>query len=205
MMDVPTLYGPVLRLAGHAHQPAQRPDQPIIAGTVLERSRGPERADGAVDERRLRRAQRVGVEAELGGRARTQILNDDIGALHDELSQARAFGGIPEVDHGRSLVAVEALEGGGHAAPIGRRPTARIVTVGLLDLDDVGTEVTEDSAGVRCRDTVPELDHGDTVKRQEPRHSHSGILHLGKKRDEGRMAFFHTITERSYSMTTTSS
>ena len=161
----------LVRLSRHAHQAAERLHQGIIAGAVLERARAAEGADGAIDQRRFEGAQRLGVEAELRRRARPQILNDDVRPLDNEPPQPFALARVLQVHHGRTLVAVETLEGGGHRAPVGRRPAAGIVAVGLLDLDYVGTEVAENLPGIWRRHAVSELDHRDAVERQTSRHS----------------------------------
>src|SRR5439155_10429497 len=45
-----------------------------------------------------------------------------------------------------------------------RAPLARVVALGALDLDDVGTEVREDLAGHRPGQRLPDLDDPDAVE-----------------------------------------
>ena len=105
----------------------------------------------------------LGIEAKVRCGAGPQILNHHVGAIDDELSQPLALGRIFQVHHHGALIAIEALKCGGHAAPIRRRPAARIIAVRFLDLDHVGAEIAKDLARVRRRDAVTELDDGDAA------------------------------------------
>src|SRR5262249_49399283 len=98
-------------------------------------------------------------------RSGAEILHHDVGGGH-HLAGALLVGGIGEVQHHRSLVAVDRVEIRCHALGIvGRTPFAGIVAdLRAFNLYDVGTEVAEHHGGVRAGQDAAEIHHDETVQ-----------------------------------------
>src|ERR1051326_455691 len=181
--------GPPPPLATHAHQPAERLHERIVAGPARQRAGTAEGTDAAVDQTFVARAQGRGVEPQFLDHAGPQILDQHIGALLDQPHEARALVGVTQIDGDGEFVAVEALEDLRGAAPIGRRPVARVVTaIALLDLDHRRAQVGKDFARVGRGDAVAELDHGDVGERRRAGHGFPGLLTPERYTPRGRWA-----------------
>ena len=122
------------------------------------RAAGAEGAHVAIDERWLRCAQRRRIQTQFLDLAGAQILYAHVGALDDQALEAAAFFGVAQVYHRRALVAIERLKRGRRAVDEGRPPFARIVAVGLLDLDHFGAQVAQNLPGEGRGDAVSQFD-----------------------------------------------
>ena len=105
------------------------------------------------------------VDAQLGGRARSVVLDQDV-ALPGEVEEELATIRRREVDAQAALVAVDGHVRGAlvlgldlHRAPL--RVAAR-----RLDLEDVGTEVGQHHRAVRPGEQLAEVEDADPGERQ---------------------------------------
>src|SRR5215472_5723196 len=159
-------------VAVHHHEPREGLHHGLVAGLELERARAPEGPHRAVDEPREALGERLGAEPHLLEGAGTEILDQDVGTS-DQIQQPLDVGGPLEIEGDAALVGVDGEEARRDALPEGRTPAARVVTLGPLDLDDVGAHVAED---LRCDgpgQILRNLDDGDPVERE-----HALSLHM---------------------------
>src|SRR5262249_42737628 len=155
-------------LAGVSHDAAGRLDDEIHAGLLRQRSARAEGGDRAVDQPRVLGVQRLPAEAVPIHDARTEVLDQHVGAAHQAPHQRRA-GLLADVDGEAALVAVQALE----VEPADlRRKAARSVGVAdavaaprLLDLDDVGAHVAEERRAPGPRRLMAHVDDADARER----------------------------------------
>ncbi|MNT29755.1 hypothetical protein D3C72_1655120 [compost metagenome] len=125
-----------------------------------------ESADFAADQLRLGHAQAVGIEPVLRRRAGPQVVEENVGALRDQLVQLGKVAGILDVKADEALAAVDGMEGRAAALPLARPPAARRIARGPFDLPDVRAESCKNLAGERRRSAVAQFDHDHTVERQ---------------------------------------
>src|SRR5207302_1111814 len=122
-----------------------------------------EAGDGAVDQPRVDRGQRVVAEAELVHHARPEVFPDHVRGLHEALHDLEGVG-LPEIERDAALVAVHREEAGRHL-PL--RPLAleelvpRLVAVARLDLDHVRAEQRELVRAVRTGEVAREVEDPD--------------------------------------------
>jgi hypothetical protein len=130
-------------LAGHAHQPAQRLREEVVAGQRAGLLAGAERGHRARHEPGVRLPQRLAVEPPARHQPGPERLDQHVGP-RGEPARELDVAGIAEVERERALVAVESEVVGRLAVAIRRTPVARVVAaVGALDLDHVRAEVAE--------------------------------------------------------------
>ncbi len=97
---------------------------------------------------------------------RTEVLDDDVRALHQPLDGG-ASALVGEVECDAALAPVERQVVGGLAAVEWRPPGARLVArAGPLDLDHVGAEIGEEHRAIRAREDPREVEHPDPRERQ---------------------------------------
>src|SRR5207245_986753 len=106
---------------------------------------------------------RPGAKPQLIDRARAQVLEHDV-RVADQRREPLDGLAVLEVHDDRALVGVDGEKAGRRALPERRAPLARVVALGALDLDDVGTEVREDLAGHRPGQRLSDLDDTDAVQ-----------------------------------------
>ena len=127
-------------------------------------------ADGAVDEPRVARAQRVRAEAELVGEPGPEALEEDVGAVR-EPQQRLAPARVAQRERERALARVGGEEHRPLAVPERRPPGAAVVArVGPLDLDHVRAERRQDLRAVGAGDRRRHVEHAHPLqRRQAPR------------------------------------
>src|SRR5439155_2498669 len=97
----------------------------VVTGAVARGAGQPEAGDRRVDDAGVERAARVFAQPELFHRAGTEVLDHNVGALHDpacRFAVVRAY----EVELDRSLVAIGRQVVRALAADKGRAPAARL-------------------------------------------------------------------------------
>ena len=124
---------------------------------------GAEPADGGVHDPRVGGAHRREVEAEALQAARPEVLDHHVGPA-GKLAGEPEVAGVAQVQHHRTLVAVDPQVVGRGLTADGRGPRARLVAVGRLDLDDVRAEVGEQHGRVGAGEHPGEV--GDEQARQ---------------------------------------
>jgi hypothetical protein len=158
--------GPV-RLAGDADDPAYSLHERVVARLVAERADAAERADRAVDEAGVARAEGLVAEAALVGEPGPEALDEDVGAVGEPEDGLEA-GGVGQAERDRALARVRAEEHRADAVDERRAPRARLVAaVRPLDLDDVRAERAEDLRAVRPRERRRDVEHPQAGERQE--------------------------------------
>ena len=116
-----------------------------------------ESLDPGVEEVGVDRAQVCLVEAQLLPRARSGVLEDDVGGAH-ELEEAAPILIASEIECHPSLRAVAV-----HVdVRRGRRQEVRALAAGGLDLDDVGAQLREEPCGKRPRPEARQIDDAVT-------------------------------------------
>jgi len=133
-------------LAVHHHEPGEGLDHGLVAGLELEGPRAAEGPHRAVDQPRKPLCERLGAQTHLFQRAGTEILNEHVGAA-DEIQEPLHVLGLLEIYRDAALVGVDGKKARGHAFPERRAPAAGVVALRPLDLDHVGTHVSEDLRG----------------------------------------------------------
>src|SRR5690606_29275143 len=104
------------------------------------RSRLPETGDAEHDQARVDLREYVPAKTPLLQRARAEILDEDVGGLHEPLDNLHAERGA-QIGCDRSLVTVQDLVIEPDTV-LAVAPVARLVTrIRTLDLDDVGAEI----------------------------------------------------------------
>src|SRR5882724_3574441 len=160
--------GRAVGLARDRHDSAERLHERLVPGAVLPRSGPAERGDGAVNEAGVERGQNVVAEPEALHRARPEILDEDVRALHEIAKDVGAFRGL-QIEREIPLVAVDDQVRRRFPALV-RRPCPRFVArAGVLHLDDVGPHVGQQHAAEGPREDTREIDDADTVEREGSR------------------------------------
>src|SRR5215470_3442338 len=172
-------------VAVHHHEPGEGLHHGLVAGLELERARAAEGPYRAVDEPREALGERLGAESHLLEGAGTEILDEDVGAP-DQLQQPLDVGGLLEIEGDAALVGVDGEEARRNALPEGRAPAARVVTLGPLDLDDVGAHVAEDLRGDGPGQILRDLDDADAVERKHVLNLHEALSPHPTLSPEGR-------------------
>src|SRR5215210_735088 len=161
------LRGFAVGLARDAHDATPGLHQEVVARSVLIRPWA-EARDGAVDEARVRFLERLVTETELLQGPAPPVFDQDVGPgreLLDPLQPRRVF----EVNPDRTLVPVDGEKirrlAIFLAADEGRSPVTGVVpALGVLDLYDVGPEVTEHHRRVRPGQNPREVEDPDAFK-----------------------------------------
>ncbi|CAD5296742.1 hypothetical protein BOS5A_230455 [Bosea sp. EC-HK365B] len=140
------LHRRALGLAGDRHRAAHSLDQEVVAGARRIGAVLAEAGDRAIDQPRIGLAHRGGVEPVFDEPADLEVLDRHVGmggeAMNQRLALFRA-----EIGRDRTLAAIGRVEIGGRemlvagALDEGRPPFAGVVTLGCLDLDDIGAEI----------------------------------------------------------------
>ena len=141
---------------GDRHEPARRLDHEVVARPIRGR---PDRAvarDRQVDEPRVERGGASRRRSPRRANPPTRKFSTSTSPSLEQPAQDGGALGALEVEPDAALVAVDRQVVGGGPRPVGRRrsdprrpPAARRVTLGRLDLDDVGAEVAEEHRAVR--------------------------------------------------------
>ena len=152
-------------------EPAAGPERPeVVAGAVALGSLQPVSAHAAVDEVRVTRRRRVGVEAELVEHVGLQVGHEHVGVGEELLHPGLTFVGA-EIEHDRPLApVVERVRRVRHLAFHADRPehVAHRVAARRLDLDDVGTPVGEEPGGGGSRDPHAHLHDPEVGRPGQP-------------------------------------
>ncbi len=123
-----------------------------------------------MDEPRVERPQGLVVEPEPREAVAPEVLDQDVRVGEEAAQDRGAFRGL-EVQPERPLVAVDREEvGGGPGAGLDRAdprraPATRRVTLGWLDLDDLGPEVAEQHRAIRPGEHGRAVDDAETGER----------------------------------------
>ena len=147
------------------HQSADRLRQQVVGGAVG--IGAGEATDGCDHKARMAHAERIGLDAKAGSRARPVVVDEEIG-VGQQAVEVRAARIGAKVEDDRALVAIDRCEI--RAAPVGRiapprrPPRARLVALRRLDLDDVGAEVGEEHRRERAGQDAARVDHADAVR-----------------------------------------
>ena len=154
-------------LARHAHDPARRLHQRVVARMLSQRAVLAEGADRAVDDAGVARPHGLEPEAQALREPRPQVLDEDVRALGDAENRLETLRRL-QVDREGSLARVRGEVRGALAVPERRPPgTGVVATLRVLDLDDVGSERTEDQGCVRARERGRQIEDADAVERAE--------------------------------------
>ncbi len=149
---------------GDAHQATLGLQHRVVTRFVPPGAGLAEARDGAVNQPRPLRPERLIVEAGPCEGARTKVLDQDVGAVDQPAEQRPALSRL-EVERDALLVAVDAEEIGTLPADERRSPGASVVpTPGLLNLDDAGAHVGEQHRAIRAGQHPGQVDHGQSVK-----------------------------------------
>ena len=150
----------------HPEQAGERLHHRLVAGPVLQRADRPERAERAVDQARVERAERLGAQPELFQRARSHVLEHDVDAAHVLLEPGHVAR-VLQIERDRALAGVDAVEARADAGQERRPPAARVVApVRPLDLDDIGPQPSQRLAGERPGQVLRELEDLDAGERK---------------------------------------
>ena len=162
-------------IAGDGHQPADRLGEQVVGRSV--RIGAGEAAHGGDHHARMARAERIGLEPQVGGGRRAVVVHEQVGRGEEPVEGDAAVIGA-QVEDDPALVAVDRREVGtaavGRVAPPWRAPGAGLVARRRLDLDDVGAEVGEEHGGERAGQHPAEVDDPDAVERE--RLDHAGTV-----------------------------
>ena len=161
--------------AGDRHQSRERLDDHVVGGPLGGGAGGAEAAHRRVHQPRVELAQALRGKPQPGQRAGTVVFHQHVGAA-DQPGQGRAAVLPLEVEHHRTLAAVEAGEIGG-GPTFARRPrqerpeTACLVALRRLHLDHLGTQVAQHHGAERPREDARQVHDGDSAKRLRFRHA----------------------------------
>ena len=146
--------------AGDGREAAHRLGEGAEAGPRRVRAELAERGDPRDDEARVDLGEHVGAEAPALQGAGAEVLDQHVGAGQETFEQVGA-GGPGQVEGGAALVAAEQRPPQRHAVLGGAVAAGRIALGGMLDLDDVGAEVSEDGGGERAGEQGGHVHDGD--------------------------------------------
>ena len=131
--------------------------RPIAGGTG-----GSEAGDGAVDDLRVDLAQVILARAKLFSDARTEVLDEDIGAFDERVEDGQIFGCL-RIQRDGALVAIVGLKMGAVETALER--AERVALAGTLDLDHIGTEIGQLHRSGGTSDVGPHFHHKDVLQR----------------------------------------
>ena len=131
----------------------------------------PEGGDVADDYLRIALGEAVVVEPELGGEAGAEVRQDDIGPGEERIEDG---GGLLVAEgEGQGVGAAITGEEVAGDIPPAVAGQARGLTLKGLDLDDVGTAISEELGAVGDGHELPEFEHRDARERLLVAHSTS--------------------------------
>ena len=149
--------------AGDADQAEFRLDQQVVGLLLRERPALAVARDVADDELRVARRE-VGVaQAEAGGGAGCEVLQQHIGAANQPIQYLRRFRML-QVERDAALAAIEPNEEAGLTVHVAVVVTREVALTRALHLDDIGTEIGHVTAADRCRHSVFEGDDADAFE-----------------------------------------
>src|SRR3954454_3250869 len=161
--------------AGRAHRAAGRLGDVLVGLGVLERTR-PEALQRRVDQPRVELVQVLPGEAEPVHDARAEVLDQDVGAVHELAEDLLALVRL-HVEGEAPLVAVEHREVQRvHVRQIAQLAAGHVAAAGLLDLDDVGSHPREELRADRAGLHVRHVEDADAL--EGLRNGHRGALLL---------------------------
>lgn len=171
--------------SGDGHEPGLALGDLVVARAPTLRTVVTEAADREHDETGVELVEPVVAEAEAVHDPRTEVLDEDVGALDEPGEHVAPVVGL-EVEGDRLLVAVGAEEVRRDRVVLGpdegRSPAPRVVTGGRLDLDDASTHVAQHHRGVRAGEGSGQVDDGDVLQRSghAPSLGSGGALVIGQ-------------------------
>jgi hypothetical protein len=154
----PALTGGPVREAGHAHDPRGGLDRHVHREVVTIGPTDAETGARGINELRVDLAQPAPADPEAVHRAGREILEQNVGSL-DHLAKQFAAALVFEVQGDRVLVLVQHREGQGRALTRSGAPAPGLA-VQRLDLDNEGTRLGQQQAGIGALKDLPEVDHG---------------------------------------------
>lgn len=153
------LLGLPVRLAGHPHDAALGLCRYVQTRSQPRRAVQPETADSGVYDLRLLGANGPRPQSEGLHHTGAKVLDDDVGA-GDQLPCDPPAARILQIQRDTSLVPAVGVEHG----PAGNTDHPGRFAVDRLDLDDIGSHVTEKLSGGGRRDELAEVDDSDTFQ-----------------------------------------
>jgi hypothetical protein len=154
--------GLALELAGQRHEAAHRLTErvergPVRVGAVLSETRDRRQDDGGIE-----RAPALVVEAHRAHDAGAEVLEHDVGFLHERREDFLAQR-VPQIDAHALLAAVVDGEVDALAADH-RRMLAGLLVADRLDLDDLGAQVGQQHPAAGTRLKAGQLEDPDAVQ-----------------------------------------
>ena len=144
--------------AGDRHQPTHALRDLIEAGTLVIGAVLTEAGNGAIDDAWIDLAHALIVDAEFCLHVGAEILDDDVGLLHQPPEDLQAFR-LFKVERHRPLVAVQVLEVRALARAAELLPA---ILQNRIDLDDVGAPIRQLPHAGRTGPDAGEVEHGET-------------------------------------------
>ena len=150
-------------LAGDAHDAAHALDDDVEGGQAGVGARLSKAGDRAVDEPGRPAHQVFGPHTEPVHGAGPEVFDEDVGLLGEPAQELHAPARV-EVECHAALAAVDAEEVRAVALDEWAIAPRRIASVGVLDLDDLRTEVAERHGAERAGEDAGEVEDGDPVQ-----------------------------------------
>ena len=143
----------------------------IVPGAVAIRPGLPEAGEGAIDQGRIERPQRLRPQAQGGHGAGTEAFDQHLGIGHQTMDQVAALGAA-KIDLQGAFVAVEDMKAGGIFAILGPDAPDIVAEPGILHLDHISAQIAEKHGAQGSRQQPGEIQHPDAVK-WGPAHDYS--------------------------------
>ena len=156
-------------MAGEAHDPAHRLRDHVVGGALRVGSRLAEARDRRHHQPRMLALELLPAVAEPLHHARTEVLDEHVGALEQPLEHAAVGRGV-EIEREALLAAVERDEVGGRVADEGADPARVVAAAGRLDLDHARTQIGEHLGAERTGEHARQIDDEDPGERARGRH-----------------------------------
>ena len=139
--------------------------QQVLAGLAFPRALCAVAGDGGIDQAGIQDTGALVVQTELGHNARAEILNEDVGLLHQRLHQLQVLG-ILQVGGKALLVAINGLKV--HAVPIvdhvlQGQMAAAVTGLGVFHLDDPCTQIRQTQGGAGAGQILAEIQSDDAL------------------------------------------
>ena len=155
------------RLARDRHQPGHRLREQVVCRTLGALARDSEATDHRHDQLGMSFRQTIRSKPQaIGGRG-SGVVHQQVRARGEQVKQLTTAIG-PQVDHDRSLVAVDRREIGtdlvSRIAPERRTPAAALVAAWRLELDDVGPQVGQEHGRERPGEHPAAVEHAHAGK-----------------------------------------
>ena len=161
------------RIAGQLHDAAHALDHEVVSRLAGARPGLPEARDRRIDQPRIARRKRRVIQPEPRQATRLEILDHHIGAV-DQRAQTLQVARVIEVAGDAGLAAIGGVEIGGDrlhravgagAVDEGWAPSARVVALRGLDLDDLGAQIGQGLADPGAGQDARQLDDAQTGER----------------------------------------